>query len=112
MTIELTKAAAQQIQKSAQEGEMEGLALRIAAKRKPDGGIEYAMGFDEGNDADSRTESHGVSVLIAPTSADLVAGMTLDYVEIEPGQPSFIFLNPNDPHYVPPQSGEAPDPEK
>lgn len=91
---------------------MEGLALRIAAKRKSDGGIEYAMGFDEGNEADSRIESHGVSLLIASTSTDLVAGMTLDYVEIEPGQPSFIFLNPNDPHYVPPQAGEPPDREK
>jgi iron-sulfur cluster assembly protein len=26
----------------------------------------------------------------------------MDYVEIEPGQFRFIFLNPKDPHYTPP----------
>ena len=29
--------------------------------------------------------------------------MTIDYVELEPGSWQFIFLNPNDPSYVPPQ---------
>ena len=32
----------------------------------------------------------------------LLAGTTLDYVELQPGVRSFIFLNPNDPGYVPP----------
>ena len=30
-------------------------------------------------------------------------GMIIDFVELEPGKQEFIFLNPNDPAYVPPQ---------
>ena len=32
----------------------------------------------------------------------LLDAATLDYVELEPGEPQFIFLNPKDPTYVPP----------
>lgn len=108
MSITITEAAARQIQQSARESGSEGMSLRIAAKRKPDGAIEYAMGFDNADETDSRVECHGVSVLVAPTSTDLVAGMTVDFVELEPGDRSFIFLNPNDPHYVPPKAHGAP----
>ena len=104
MTFMITEAAVEQIKQSARESNSENMALRIAAKRKADGGIEYAMGFDEPDAQDSRLDLSGVIVLVAPTSTDLVAGMTLDYVELENGQHSFIFLNPNDPHFVPPKA--------
>jgi len=42
-------------------------------------------------------------VVYSPDDAPLLQGATLDYVELESGQSDFIFLNPNDPHYVPPQ---------
>ncbi len=45
--ITITPAAARQIQRSAQQGQMEGLAMRIAARRNPDGTIHYGMGFDD-----------------------------------------------------------------
>ena len=32
----------------------------------------------------------------------MLRGATLDFVELEPGDFQFIFLNPNDPNYVPP----------
>jgi iron-sulfur cluster assembly protein len=32
----------------------------------------------------------------------LLSGMTLDFVEIEPGSFQFIFMNPNDPEFTPP----------
>jgi iron-sulfur cluster assembly protein len=36
-------------------------------------------------------------VLVSNSSKDLLAGATLDFVEISPGEHQFIFINPNDP---------------
>jgi len=102
MSVKITETAARQVLESATQGGMAGIPLRIAAKRNADGSIAYAMGFDEAKANDSRVEMHGVEVVVAPTSTELVQGMTIDYVEMEPGQSSFIFMNPNDPHYIPP----------
>lgn len=102
--ITITPAAAEQIRISAREGNMEGLAMRIAARRDPHGSIHYGMGFDDNRlEGDVSINAEGIDVVIAETSQALVNGMTLDYVEIEPGSFQFIFLNPNDAGYVPPQ---------
>ncbi len=61
------------------------------------------MGFDNAKGDDARIETTGVAILVAPTSSELLDGMTLDYVELEPGSREFIFMNPNDPHYIPPK---------
>ncbi len=104
MNITVTQAAADQIALAAEQGRMEGLALRIAAKRQQDGSIEYAMGFDDAAEDDERLQVLGVSLVVAPASVEMLEGMTLDFVELEPGSNQFIFLNPNDPHYIPPKS--------
>ena len=102
--ITITPAAAEQIRASADQGGMQGLAMRIAAKRNPDGSIHYGMGFDDNqHEGDVHVTSEGIDVVIAETSKILLDGMTVDYVEIEPGSFQFIFLNPNDVHYVAPQ---------
>jgi iron-sulfur cluster assembly protein len=101
MTI--TENAAKQILSAAEEGQTQGLALRIAARRKPDGSIDYAMGFDRADGQDTQIHVHGVEVIVAPTSTELLREAILDYVELEPGDFQFIFMNPNDPHYVPPK---------
>lgn len=98
----VTKAAASQIRSSASSGDAEELALRIAATRKPDGAIEYQMGFDEVGVEDVLLNSRGVDVVFATAHKELLNGTVLDYVEIEPGEFRFIFMNPNDPHYRPP----------
>jgi iron-sulfur cluster assembly protein len=101
--ITLTPAAATQIRASAEQGEMQGLAMRIAAKRNPDGSIHYAMGFDDNLiEGDAHIDAEGIDVVISETSQELVSGMTVDYVEIEPDIYQFIFLNPNDANYSPP----------
>jgi len=100
--FEVTKAAAKQIRSSARDGDAEELALRIAAERKPDGAIEYQMGFDEVGVEDVLLNSRGVDVVFAGTQKALLSGTVLDYVEIEPGAFRFIFMNPNDPQYRPP----------
>jgi len=98
----VTRAAAKQIRSTAVSGDTEELALRVAASRTGDGGIDYRMGFDDVSANDTLLSSHGVDVVIASADKTLLNGTVLDYVEIEPGDHRFIFLNPNDPHYRPP----------
>ena len=98
----VTKAAAEAIQGSAREGGTEGMALRVAAIKKSDGSLDYAMGFDDVGDEDLEIKSEGVRIIIAPSHVELLSGATMDFVEIEAGQHRFIFLNPNDPNYSPP----------
>lgn len=102
--MKLTEAAAKQILRQAREQESKNLGLRIAAKRMADGGIDYAMGFDEQHEADATYNKHGVTLLISPTSADMLDKATLDYVEIEEGERQFVFHNPSDPNYVAPEA--------
>lgn len=98
----VTKDAARQIRESARSGNMDELALRISAQREADGSIGYKMGFDEINAEDVLLNTGGVDVLITVPDKELLNGTVLDYVEVEAGQYNFVFLNPNDPHYVPP----------
>ncbi len=106
--LSLTPDAAEQIKQSARESQMEHTALRIAAQRKSDGAIEYGMGFDDtGREEDLTFKSEGVWLVVDPLCVDLLKDAVLDYVEYEPGQYRFIFLNPNDPHYSPPAGNSA-----
>jgi iron-sulfur cluster assembly protein len=101
--ITLTPAAIEQIRASAEQGDMQGLAMRIAAKRNPDGSLHYAMGFDDNQlEGDAHIDAEGVEIIISEASQPLLQGMTVDYVEIEPDTFQFIFLNPNDANYSPP----------
>lgn len=97
--FKVTKAAASRIRESAHSSDAEELALRIAADRKSDGAIEYRMGFDEVGMDDVLLNSRGVDVVFANSQKALLNGTVLDYVEVEPNEFRFIFLNPNDPHF-------------
>ena len=98
----VTKAAAKQIRRSAASSDTEEFALRVAAVRTGDGGIDYRMGFDEVGIDDALLSTNGVDVVIAASDKELLNGTVLDYVELGPGDYRFIFLNPNDPHHRPP----------
>jgi iron-sulfur cluster assembly protein len=100
--ITISQAAARQIRRTADSGHMEELALRIAASRNPDGSIGYQMGFDEIAPDDVLVNARGVDVVLRKDDKELLNGMTLDYVELAPGDFQFIFLNPNDATYQPP----------
>jgi iron-sulfur cluster assembly accessory protein len=102
--ISVTTAALEQIKRSAAEGKMGSLPLRIAIKEQDDGSFHYAMGFDEQRlPGDNFFNFDGVDLVVSETSKDLADGMTIDFVELEAGKPEFIFLNANDPTYVPPR---------
>jgi iron-sulfur cluster assembly protein len=100
--FKLTAAAALQIIKAARQGGTEGMPLRLAAARNPDGSIDYRIGFDELTDDDIRMTCEGIEVIMAPEQLLLLDETTVDFVELEPGQFHFIFLNPKDPTYRPP----------
>lgn len=99
--ITVTAEAAKQIRLAAEQGGMEGLVLRLAARPTEAGGLEYGMGFDEVRDDDLTVTSEGVEVVFEPQYGPLLTGSVIDFVEIEPGQFHFIFMNPNDPNYRP-----------
>lgn len=99
----VTPQAAAQIKIATEQGEQEEEPnLRIAARTLPDGSIDYTMGLDEQREFDLEIVSQGVNVLIGPNSRALLDGVTLDYVELEPGQFHFIFIPPA------PKADEAP----
>jgi iron-sulfur cluster assembly protein len=103
--FKLTIAAAQQVRAAAEQGGGDGLALRLAAARRPDGSIDYRMGFDAATEDDIRLKCEGVEVVMTPEQVPLLNLATMDFVELEPGQFHFIFLNPLDPSYQPPAEG-------
>lgn len=97
--FKVTTAAAEQVLSAAKQGGTEGLSLRLAAQQKPDGSIDYRMGFDDATGEDIRMSSEGVEIVMAPEYVPMLDGTTMDFVEIEPGQFHFIFLNPKDANY-------------
>lgn len=100
--INITREAAAQILASAQHAGGGEFYLRLAARLDGKGVIEYGMGLDDKAEGDLLAVSHGISVLVSPGCAELLTGATLDFVEIDPGEKQFIFINPNDPSHQPP----------
>ena len=101
--ITVTAEAAKQIKLSARQGKTEGVPLRIAATRNDDDSIHYGMGFDDSKEDDISVTSEDIEIVVSPVSAELLNDTVLDFVELEPGKHQFIFMNPNDPGYTPPQ---------
>jgi iron-sulfur cluster assembly accessory protein len=102
--ISLSTSALEQIRHSADTSAMQSIPLRVAVKQLDDGSFHYAMGFDEQKlPGDTFFNFDGVDLVVSVGSKDLADGMTIDFVELEPGKSEFIFLNPNDPAYVAPR---------
>jgi len=100
MIITITPEAAVQIRKSAEVSNSQDMYLRIAVRRNDDGSFVYGMGFDELGEDDSYIVSEDVKICVANAAKDFLMGATLDYVEINPGESQFIFINPNDPAHA------------
>lgn len=100
--ITVTSQAVAQIAKSAPQAGAGAACLRLAARLDDKGVVEYGMGFDDQADGDAQVVTNGITILVSPGSIELLAGATLDFVEINPGEWRFIFINPNDPSHKPP----------
>jgi iron-sulfur cluster assembly accessory protein len=102
--ISVTPAAAQQIRESARQGNMQGMALRIAVTRMENGNFHYALGFDDtSREGDNVFTSEGIDIVVAPQSLPMLDGTVIDYVEID-GKNEIIFVNPNDPAQQQPET--------
>jgi len=101
----LTPEAASQIRESAARSGAAEPALRVAARREPDGSIVYGMGFDELREGDMPLEFEGVQVLIAPPSQPLLQAARLDFVEVQTGQFAFVFVAGDAAAEQPPRGG-------
>jgi iron-sulfur cluster assembly protein len=87
----ITEPAARELLAAAARSQAEGLALRVAAQRQPDGSLRYGMGFDEARENDEATEQCGLQVLVGAPSRALLSDTVLDFVELESGRFDFVF---------------------
>jgi iron-sulfur cluster assembly protein len=94
--ITITPQAAAQIREAATQNDSAEMPLRVAARLDVDGSIIYGMGFDEERENDMSFQVEGIDVLVASVSEALLTGATIDFVEYQPGDFRFIFINPND----------------
>lgn len=95
--INVTPAAVTQIHNAAADSAADGMSLRVAAHYdEVSGEMQYGIGFDDRRDDDELVDTPGLSILISPLSREAVNNLTIDYVEIGPGDFRFIFMHPDD----------------
>ncbi len=94
--ITVTENAATKVgQLISEEVNAEELALRVAVKPGGCSGYEYDLFFDSEVEANDTVATFGnVKVVVDPTSAQLLAGATLDYKD-GLAQQGFAIENPN-----------------
>ena len=92
--IKITDAAAEQIRAVANNPDVYGMVLRVAAYQEDDGSVNFGMGFDQEREADEQLIVNGIAILIASSSTPYLQGVTLDFVEMSPGDLRFIFIPP------------------
>ena len=92
--IKITDAAAAQIRVANNNPDVFDLILRVAAYQEEDGSVNFGMGFDSEREADEHLIVNGIQLLIAPSSTPFLQGVTLDFVEMNPGDMRFIFIPP------------------
>lgn len=92
--INITDAAAEQIRTASNNPDVHGMVLRVAAYQEDDGSVNFGMGFDQEREADEQLIVNGIEILIASSSTPYLQGVTLDFVEMNPGDLRFIFIPP------------------
>ncbi|MGE5319719.1 MAG: iron-sulfur cluster biosynthesis family protein [Hyphomicrobiaceae bacterium] len=92
--IKITDAAAAQIRAANNNPDVFEMILRVAAYQEDDGNVNYGMGFDIEREADEHLVVNGIEILIAASSTPYLQGVTLDFVEMNPGDMRFIFIPP------------------
>lgn len=93
--ITMTDSAAGKVKALITEEGDEALMLRVAVRPGGCSGFSYEMFFDSERDDQDVTADHaGVTVVVDPSSAQLLTGATLDYSDGLQGA-GFQITNPN-----------------
>jgi iron-sulfur cluster assembly protein len=92
--IKITDSAAAQIRVANNNPDVFDMILRVAAYQEDDGSVNFGMGFDQEREADEHLVVNGIELLIAASSTPYLQGVTLDFVEMSPGDMRFIFIPP------------------
>ena len=93
--ISVTETAAEKINKSLSEQDMDGKALRLGVFIGGcSGGYQYALGPDKTNDNDTEVETSGLKFVVNSEDIEKIKGTEIDYVVTEMGE-GFRINNPN-----------------
>lgn len=93
----ITNSAAKQIRQAARASDATELVLRVAARVDADGSLQYGMGFDNPKEDDLKLGLADIAVVMGAESQALLIDTVLDFVELDPGQFNFIFMDANHP---------------
>ena len=92
--IQLTEAAAQALHSAITSTSTPIAGLRLTVQAGGCSGYQYQMGLVENAEpSDLFCESHGLAVFIDPSSAPLISGTTIDFIDGLDGA-GFAFNNP------------------
>lgn len=97
MSITLTETAAKEIKRILDEQKFEeGTVLRVGVAGGGCSGFQYSLGFanDYDETADSKSEQHGVTVVVDKKSDLYLDGTSVDFYE-GLDKRGFTFNNPN-----------------
>lgn len=94
--IQITDAAAEQIQALLSSRGKPSAGIKIAVKTAGCSGLSYALEYaDEVGEFDEVVEEKGVKVLIDPKAIMFILGTEMDFKE-EKMETGFVFTNPNE----------------
>jgi iron-sulfur cluster assembly protein/iron-sulfur cluster insertion protein len=93
--ITLTDSASSKVKELISQEDEDGLMLRVAVRPGGCSGFSYEMFFDSEREADDLTADYeGVTVVVDPSSAQLLQGASLDFKDGLQGA-GFAIDNPN-----------------
>jgi iron-sulfur cluster assembly protein/iron-sulfur cluster insertion protein len=93
--ITLTDTASSKVKELISQEDEQGLMLRVAVRPGGCSGFSYEMFFDSEREADDLTADYeGVTVVVDPSSAQLLQGASLDFKDGLQGA-GFAINNPN-----------------
>lgn len=92
--LTITEKAAQAVRDYAEAmPDVAGKQLRIFVERGGCSGVRYGFSFDDHRDGDTVLDASGLTVLLDESSARMLDGATVDFVDDERGR-GFVVDNP------------------
>ena len=77
--VHVTQNAAEEIKSLLEKPEHQGKVFRLYVEQGGCSGMQYSMTFDEKRPDDLLGESHGITVLVDPFSAQYLRGAQVDF---------------------------------